>query len=781
MKKAAYVALNVHLEQHAGDLLENCRQIQQTLSKMDWASIATDNDKMVKRVLRFVWGVFNAMRDQDRMFCERSVEEVANVFADGLAQAHDNFQRHAAYLKEQRANEMEQAHVAAALAVQAEQLKWTAERDMWVQRAVHTVETRYEEKMKILVLENTRNYDDVYLQLNSSEASLKKANKDLVQSTREKTVLEQGVRELEKEVARLQSSLIAAETKAAAAAAEAAGRPAPPRVPVSAALPAFKPPPPAVTPVPKPVPKADSALQTALFNEKEFKASVVEDYEAKLQRVKNDFISRHEIAMRVVVQEKDVIISQLNEQLAALGQSHKDLTQHHSDAMARIAELLKSNADIRGRLLEAQQRPSTLPKPRDLTLSLFTQFQPPVATRDSSVQCEEAKPEVKAMPVPEKKHVVSLKGAASQTDALVVPVSPRGHKSLGMDQVMRWAATQTLGFEEPERGHQVDKRTIEGLKNTIKKLEGDIASQQMLCESLAKSFADQISVVRRFGDVHSGTSSTTCGRPHLCILCFRNAVKSVTFPCGHSAICNRCRTMHALDRCPQCAPPSQLQAAVKHMEEQGGAGSWQLQAEDADAGAFAGSLADNVPVIHPLIQKQLPRSSAWLGQQADGSVVVAGWLGPQADGTGLTGKSDSAKAPAPERPMSAASVRPMSASGSVFPDTSLLSSAFPHGMFPTTPTRMVRVLAGRTSAGRVQATLAASTSVASESPFKVTSMKRNQSLNSLIQSGIAGAAAPVEIPTARPHSSHQVAFKDDAAVSHAARLKRPSSAVPVSR
>jgi hypothetical protein len=41
LKKAAFAALNVHLEQHAGDLLESCREIQQTLSKMDWASIAS--------------------------------------------------------------------------------------------------------------------------------------------------------------------------------------------------------------------------------------------------------------------------------------------------------------------------------------------------------------------------------------------------------------------------------------------------------------------------------------------------------------------------------------------------------------------------------------------------------------------------------------------------------------------------------------------------------------------------------------------------------------------
>jgi hypothetical protein len=771
LKKAAFAALNVHLEQHAGDLLENCRQIQQTLSKMDWASIATDNDKMVKRVLRFVWGVFSQMRDRDRLFCEKSVDEVASVFANGLNQAHENFQRHAAYLKEQRENDLEQAHVASAIAVQAEQIKWTAERDMWIQRAVHTVETKYEEKIKILVVEHTKSYDKMFLQLNSSEASLKKTSKDLAQAAREKSVLEQGMRDLEKEVSRLQHAVSVAEANAAAA---AANPPVPLRAPVVvAATPTPKPQPPVVAAAPKPVPKADSALQTSLFNEKEFKSSVLADYELKLQRVKNDFISRHEIAMRVVLQEKDTIISQLSDQLVASEQSCKDLSQKHKDDMARIAELLKSNADIRARLLEAQQqqRPAIPPKPpRDLTISLFTQFQPPVATCDVSVQCEDVKPEVKSAPVAEKKHAVALKGAACQTDALIVPISPRGYKSLGIDRVTQWAATQTLDSDDAQRQKQKDQLMIEGLQNTIKKLEGDVASQQMLCESLAKSFADQIGVMRRFGDVHSGSSNTVCGRPHLCILCFRNPVKSVSFPCGHSAICNRCRTMHALDRCPQCAPPPQLQAAVKHMEAHGGAGSWVGSAtEEGEAAAAAAADAiEHIPAIHPRILKQLPPNSAWLGQQPDGSVHVTGWRG------------EGVKTAATERPPSAAST--------VFPDATLFSFATPHQVFSTTPTRMVRVLAGRTAAGKVQPTLAAPTGVSTESPFKVTSMKRNQGLSSLIQAGIAAAsaAAPAHIPTARPKSSHAMLSQSDAAAPLAAAaaaadavlVKRPSSAVP---
>lgn len=762
LKKTAFAALNAHLEQHAGDLLENCRQIQQTLTKMDWASIASDNDKMVKRVLRFVWGVFNAMRDMDRIFCEKSVQEVANVFAVGLDQAHDNFQRHAAYLKEQRDSDLEQAHVAAALAVQAEQTKWAAERDMWVQRAVHTVETKYEEKFKITVLEHTKSYDEVFLKLNSSEASLKKVNKDLAQASREKSVLEQGVRELEKEVQRLQTSAAAAEAKAAALAAipSAASR-APDAAP--------KAPPPVVAAAHKPAVKTDVALQTALFNEKEFKQSVQADHEARLQRVKNDFISRHEIAMRVVVQEKDSVISQLNERLAALDRSHNETLQKYNDAMARVAELLKSNADIRARLLEAQQqqRPAVAPKPaRDLTLSLFTQFQPPVVTLDSSTQCEEAKVEDKPKPVPEKKHSVLLKGSSCQTDPLIVPVSPRGHKSLGMGLLLQWASTQTLESDETQRERQRNESMIDGLQSTINKLEGDIASQQMLCESLAKSFADQISVVRRFGDVHSGSSDTACGRPHLCILCFRNPVRSVSFPCGHSAICSRCRTMHALDRCPQCVPPPQLLAAVKQMQAQGGAASWERSGdEDAEVGASGADAKEHIPAIHPQIMKLLPPSNAWLGQQPDGSVLVTGWRAQDSKAGG------------------AARERPASAAGTVFPDASLLFSAEPPLMFSTTPTRMVRVLAGRTAAGRVQATLPVSTSVSSESPFKVTSMKRNQGLHSMIQTGIAAASVSVDAPSSRPRSAHAVAFNapPDApspAPADAARTKRPSSAVP---
>ncbi len=771
LKKAAFAALNVHLEQHASELLENCRQIQQTLSKMDWASIATDNDKMVKRVLRFVWGVFNQMRDQDRIFCEKSVGEVANVFADGLDQAHESFQRHALYLKEQRDSDLEQAHVAAEVAVRAEQLRWTAERELWVQRAVHTVETKYEEKMKILVVEHTKSYDKIFLQLNSSEASLKNSKKEIAQCNREKGVLEQSIRDLEKDVLRLQHAVAAAETKAAAATstASAASSSA-----AAVAAPPPRPPPPVIAAAHKPVPKTDSALQTSLFNEKEFKASILADYDAKLQRVKNDYISRHEIAMRVVVQEKDAVIMQLSEQLAVAEQSNKDLLQKHTDAMSRIAELLKSNADIRARLLEAQQqqRPAAPPKPpRDLSLSLFTQFQPPVATCDSSVQCEEAKPEVKPMPVPEKKHAVASKGCACQTDALVLPVSPRGHKSLGMDRVMQWAATQTLHSDEAQRQQQKDRLMIEGLQSTIRRLEGDVASQQMLCESLAKSFADQITVMRRFGDVHTGSSNSVCGRPHLCILCFRNPVRSVSFPCGHSAICNRCRTMHALDRCPQCAPPLQLQAAVKQMEAHGGAGSWASGlAEEAEAGAAVANAIEHVPAIHPRILKQLPPSSAWLGQQPDGGVIVAGW------------RADDMKPATPERPASAAST--------VFPDATLFSFATPHQVFSSTPTRMVRVLAGRTAAGKVQPTLALSASFSSETPFKVTSMKRNENLHSLIQTGIAAASASAAAPdlssVARPSSSLGLPSKSHAAApftaaADAARLKRPSSAAPKSR
>ena len=492
LKQAAFAALNQHLQQHAGDLLENCRQIQQTLTKMDWASIATDNDKMVKRVLRFVWGVFNAMRDQDRAFCEKSVEEVANVFADGLEQAHDNFQRHVVYLKEQRDSDLEEQRVAAQLAVQAEQLKWTAERDLWIQRAVHTVEVKYEEKIKVLVVESSKNYDELFLQLNSSDAALKKAVREVGQANRERAVAEQSVKELEKEVLRLQSALVAA-----TAAAAAAKHPAPDRHPLPAALSTPK----AAAPVvvaaaaPKPVPKADSSLQTSLFNEQEFRRSVAAEQEAKLVRLKNDLIARHELALRAAVQEKDGVISQLSEQLAAAGAALKVLQDKVNECMARIAELLKSNSEMRGQLLQAQQqqRPATVPKPpRDLTLSLFTQFQPAVATCDASVQCE-AKAEAKPMPVAEKRQGLAVAGAACQTDPLIVPVSPRGYKSLGMDKVVQWAATQTHDAEEGQQG-----RVVAAQQATIRKLEGDVASQQMLCESLARSFADQLACVRRY-------------------------------------------------------------------------------------------------------------------------------------------------------------------------------------------------------------------------------------------------------------------------------------------
>ncbi len=766
MKKTAFAALNQHLEQHAGDLLENCRQIQETLTKMDWASIASDNDKMVKRVLRFVWGVFNTMRDMDRGFCEKSVQEVANVFAVGLDRAHDDFQRHAAYLKEQRDSDLEQAHVAAALAVQAEQIKWAAERDMWVQRAVHSVETKYEERVKVMVVEHTKSYEEVFLRLNSSEASLKKVNKDLAQAGREKTLLEQGIRELEKEVQRLQVLVAAAETKAAAVAASASD--ASRALAVAAApAPAPRAPPPAAAAAPKPVLKIAVALQSDIFNEKEFKQSVLADYEVKLQRVKNDFISRHEVAMRIVVQEKDAVISQLSEQLAASQQSLQEALQKHSDAMARIADLLKSNADMRARLLEAQQqqRPGAATKPpRDLSLSLFTQFQPPVTTVECSTQCEQAA-EVKPKPVSEKKPSVVLRGASCQTDALIVPVSPRGHESLGMDCVMQWAATQTLDSDAAQLERQKNKSLTDGLRSTIKKLEGDVASQQMLCESLAKSFADQISVVRRFGDVHTGSSSSACGRPHLCILCFRHPVKSVSFPCGHSAICNRCRTMHALDRCPQCAPPLQLQAAVKHMEALGGAASWQCSAAgDSDAGAGSADAKEHVPAIHPQIMKLLPPDGAWLAQQRDGAVLITGW------------NRDDVKS---------GGERPTAATSSVFPDASVLTSASSAPlMFSTTPTRMVRVLAGRTAAGKVQATLPAPTAVSSESPFKVTSVKRNQLLTSMVQSGIAAASviAPIDIPLPRPRSAQEVKFDAPSpAPAHVSLLKRPSSAAPKAR
>jgi hypothetical protein len=332
-----------------------------------------------------------------------------------------------------------------------------------------------------------------------------------------------------------------------------------------------------------------------------------------------------------------------------------------------------------------------------------------------------------------------------------------------MDRVMKWAATQTSDSDEAERQKLKSKSIIEGLQNTIKKLEGDVASQQMLCESLAKSFADQISVVRRFGDVHTGTGNTVCGRPHLCILCFRNPVRSVSFPCGHSAICNRCRTMHALDRCPQCAPPLQLQAAAKHMEVLGG--PWQRnEAEEAEVISSSNDPMEQIPSIHPQILKLLPPTSPWLGQHADGSVHITGWT---ADGT---------KASAPERPTSAP--------GAVFPDSSVLTPALPHLVFSSTPTRMVRVLAGRTAAGKVQATLAASTSFSSESPFKVTSMKRNQELHSLIQTGIAAAANSVSVasPALRPHSSLAASSKVSAVPNaDSVVLKRPASAAPKSR
>jgi hypothetical protein len=584
--------------------------------------------------------------------------------------------------------------------------------------------------------------------------------------------LEQGVRELEKEVQRLQSSLSAAEAKAAAAIASA---PDVSRAPVvaAAAAPALTAPPTVATITPKAAPKKSIALQTELFNEIEFKQSVQSEYEARLQRVKSDFISRHEIAMRVVVQEKDAVIAQLSEQLSASDRSLKEEQQKHAEAMARIAELLKSNADVRARLLEAQQqqqqqRPAVQTKPpRDLTMSLFTQFQPPVAAVDTGTQCEppaEAKPK----PVPEKKQSVTLQGTSCQTDPLIVPVSPRGHKSLGMDRIMQWAATQTLESEEAQRERHKNKTIIDGLQSTIKKLQGDVASQQMLCESLAKSFADQISVVRRFGDVHTGSSSTACGRPHLCILCFRNPVRSVSFPCGHSAICSRCRTMHALDRCPQCAPPPQLQAAVKQLEAHGGAASWQRSlAQDAESGAVAADAKELVPAIHPQIMKLLPPSSAWLSQQPDGSVIVASW------------KNDDSKGGVgvPERPTSAV--------GAVFPDASVLSSTEAL-MFSTTPTRMVRVLAGRTAAGKVQPTLSTPTSVSTESPFKVTSMKRNQGLSSLIQSGVAAASAvaPIDVPFPRPRSAQEVTFSAPSpapAPADASRVKRPSTAAPKSR
>jgi len=302
------------------------------------------------------------------------------------------------------------------------------------------------------------------------------------------------VKELEKEVLRLQSALVAA-----TAAAAAAKHPAPDRHPLPAALPTPKaaaPPVVVAAAAPRPVPKVDSCLQTSLFNEQEFRRSVAAEQEAKLARLKNDLIARHELALRMAVQEKDGVISQLSEQLTAAGAALKVLQDKVNECMARIAELLKSNSEMRGQLLQAQQqqRPATVPKPpRDLTLSLFTQFQPAVATCDASVQCEEAKAEAKPMPVAEKRQGLAVAGAACQTDPLIVPVSPRGYKSLGMDKVVQWAATQTHDAEEGQQG-----RVVAAQQATIRKLEGDVASQQMLCESLARSFADQLACVRRY-------------------------------------------------------------------------------------------------------------------------------------------------------------------------------------------------------------------------------------------------------------------------------------------
>jgi hypothetical protein len=340
-----------------------------------------------------------------------------------------------------------------------------------------------------------------------------------------------------------------------------------------------------------------------------------------------------------------------------------------------------------------------------------------------------------------------------------------------MRQLLQWASTQTMESDEAQRERRRSQSVIDGLQSTIKKLEANVASQQMLCESLAKSFADQISVVRRFGDVHTGSSSSTCGRPHLCILCFRTPVRSVTFPCGHSAICARCRTMHALDRCPQCVPPPQLQEAVKQMQAQGGAASWERIAdEDVETGAGAADGNEHIPVVHPHILKLLPPSNVWLGQQPDGSVVVTGWQARDSKGA------------------AAVHERPTSAVGAVFPDASALFSSTPPLMFSTTPTRMVRVLAGRTAAGKVRAAAPESGGVPTESPFKVTSMRRSQGLHSMIQNAITAASAPaaLDIPSLRPHSAHGVAFKatpdtPSPAPANVVRIKRPSSAVPKSR